>query len=121
MDPFELHEERIAPQSGVKIDWQRLAPGEAQICKQIGDRCAMLIAQVAMRSKTPMWQPSGTWCGADIACAHMERPLDLARLLRATDLELTAFYVQIARTIDRLTGRVHGMHAPDVARFHKGI
>lgn len=117
-DPFHADAERIAPKSGQFIDWRRLSPGEPQLCKAIGERCAAMVGAVADRSKVLMFRPSPIWCGADIACAHLTRPLDLKKMLEADDLQLMACYVAIAGRINRATGHVANMDHPDIARFY---
>lgn len=117
-DPFKAHRNLIAPESGPVIEWERLKPGEGFLCKAIGDRCAKLIQAVADRSTVPMWVPTAVWAGADVACAHLTRPLNLRAMLWADDLTVCAAYVAIAGGINRATGVVHNMETPAIARFH---
>lgn len=118
LDPFRARENLIAPESGPVIEWGRLLPGEGFLCKAIGERCAKMVQAVADRSAVPMWVPTPIWAGADIACAHLTRPLDLRAMLAADDLTLCAAYVAIAAGINRATGVVHNISTPAIARFH---
>lgn len=118
LDPFRARENLIAPESGPVIEWGRLQPGEGFLCKAIGDRCAKMIQAVADRSAVPMWVPTPIWAGADIACAHLTRPLDLRAMLAADDLLLCGAYVAIASRINRATGVVHDIDAAPIAYFH---
>lgn len=119
-DPFKLSETYIAPRgTGKEIDWSKMLPGEVALCKLIGERVHKILTDVANRSLVPLWIPTGLWAGADIACSHMQRELDLDRLLHADDLSLTAFYIAIAGSINRINGAIANNDAPPIARFQK--
>lgn len=118
-DPFRNEGNFFAPNdSSVPINWSRLDPGEAGACVAIGERIHPLLVDHA-RGNPHTWVPTPTWIGADIACSHMQRSLDLHRIMHADPADLLTFYLAIAGSINRSNGAIANNNASAIVRFQK--
>jgi len=105
--------------TGPKIPFERLTPDELNLCVEIGKRAAALARHFAATRKNVQLEIDSMQCAMDIAVAHLSRPLDLLRFLRADDLSFFNDFVTIELNINRLDGTlpnfVHLQHAANVA------
>lgn len=107
-DPF-LAEGTFTPQKKgpANLNWQniwaRLTPQEMSLCKALGDRlCRIVVDRIKGEPAGKYAPPHPLTAAAEIAAAHLLRPLDLIQFYRASDDDALNEYIQIARHLDRI-------------------